>query len=198
MDNIVALALENLERTSRTSHGVSDTSSSADKPKLQAEGAQLASAAERNFVSALRWAFSQEIACPAEDSLRTLVEGVAERVSMGLLQLGQSLFRTWETKYPMQTRVAAIEADMAEFYQELASRLQAADPVATAAWVEWKLDARIHPFADGCGRTTKVVAYWVLVREGFDLPRYENRDAYYAAVIQSLGAWTAYYRTLFS
>lgn len=200
MSDIIARALANLRVTSRTAKGVSDTTSAPGKKKLVvAEGTGLASKAEENFVLALTWALEQRLEMPKADDVERFVLEVAARVSDGLLDDGESLLREHETKFEMQTRVIHIREALAGFFRELAEQLcNNHDPVATAAWVEWRLDARIHPFTDGCGRSTKVIAYWVLVRAGLMLPTYESRDRYYQLVVLTLEEWTAYYRTLFA
>ena len=157
-ERLFTQALANLAATSRTKKGVSDTSSSADKPTLATTGAALADRATDNVSRALKTVWTdrfRSFSSPIE--LRAWIDRLAATVSDGLLQAGQPLYRAWATKFAMQTVPAEIEAEMLVFCTELLARL-GSDPVATAAWVEHELDARIHPFADGCGRTTKLVS----------------------------------------
>ena len=187
-------ALTNLAATSRTKKGVSDTSSSADKPALATQGAALADRATENVSNALEtvWADrSRSFSSPIE--MKQWVDGLAAQVSEGLLQAGQPLYRTWATKFAMQTAPDEIEQEMQAFCAELLAQLDS-DPIATAAWVEHELDTRIHPFADGCGRTTKLVSAWVLARHDFPLPAFDTRERYLELAIAGGKAFEAYYR----
>ena len=192
MERIIEAALKNVARTSRTSRGVSDTTSSADKPKLSAEGAALAELAQANFVEALSWALAQDASSPAE--LYELVEGVATRVSRGLLQPGQGIWRTWETEFG-QTAPAELLDAMSGFAANLAAVLRVWHPVETAAWVKWALDFNIHPFADGCGRSSDIMSLWVLRNQDL-LPEYPSREEIYAHAAKPLHEWQAFYRTI--
>lgn len=191
--------LGNLEVMSRTRKGISDTSSSADKPKLTTEGAELADKADRNFRSALQlvWEHRQDSFATSQE-VGKFIEGLARAVSDGLLQEGQGLWRTWETK-SKQTPISEIPKTLAGFYQEFCQRLETqSDPVATAAWVEQQFDGRIHALADGCGRTTKLLSALVLARNNHPLPNYSDRDEYYQNIEKSFPEREKYYRGLFT
>ena len=181
---VVCAALENLRRTSRTANGVSDTSSSADKPKLVvAEGSALASATENLVRTTLEWLLDRELERPSAEQVRSLIVDLAERMIGEVLAPGQSIFRTWETKFEMQTRLADLDAEFDRFCEELAARLQDGDAVSTAAWVERRIDAVVHPFADGCGKISKALSAWVLYRAGVPLPIWESRESYLSHLI---------------
>jgi hypothetical protein len=68
-----------------------------------------------------------------------------------------------------------------------------ADGYKIAAFVEQELDSRIHPFADGCGRTSKIVSGWILARYDLSLPQWESRDEYYEHIEKDLPEWEKYY-----
>jgi hypothetical protein len=197
----VAHARENLQRTSRTAKGVSDTSASADKPKLAAaEGEGLASQADRNFATTLKrvWDRAQRPMSLTPESLLGFVQEISGLVNAGLLQPGQSGLRTWVTKYP-STPPADIQTALSRFARELSARLRSpADPIATAAWVE-KTFENIHPLADGVGRATKALSAFVLLRAGQRLPTYRDRTSYYANIglDKPFESWLDYYRSLF-
>ena len=192
-------ALHNLLRTSRTATGVSDTSSSADKPTLAAEGGALKAKADQNFRRALRSVWNQRRRrFDSPEDVGTFVVETASTVSEGLLKPGQSVWRTWETKNH-QTPVREIPDQFKAFTRELHQRLSSgADPVGTAAWVEYVFDGHLHPMADGVGRTAKALSAFVLARAGHGLPTYRGRDDYYANINKSLAEWTRYYRTMFA
>jgi hypothetical protein len=188
--------LQALAGLSRTLGGVSDTSSAAEKPKLEVEeGGSLADRTRENLEQALEFLWKsreRQFASPAE--VREFVDRVASLVSEDLLQPGQSLYRTWETKF-RQTAPEAIEQEYQNFCAWLLEALEGGDPVETAALVEKRLDSEIHPFADGCGRTAKVLAMFVLLRNGLEAPVYGSREEYYATVTKSDAEWCKYYRT---
>ncbi|MFA5809627.1 MAG: Fic family protein, partial [Thermoleophilia bacterium] len=52
------------------------------------------------------------------------------------------------------------------------------DPVLEAGIAHYEL-VRIHPFVDGNGRTTRVVATMILYKRGFDVKRFFTLDDYY-------------------
>ena len=74
---------------------------------------------------------------------------------------------------------------------------ETATPLHLAAYVMWRLNW-IHPFADGNGRTSRIVSYVVLmVRSGFILPGIPtipdqivcDRRGYFSALDQADAAW---------
>src|SRR5947207_12634393 len=78
-------------------------------------------------------------------------------------------------------------------------------PVLSAAILHYRFEA-IHPFADGNGRTGRVLALWELYRRGFDTHHiflvdgfyWENRPRYYEALNavrregEDLSGWLEY------
>ena len=194
-----AQAVENLAVMSRTSRGISDTSSSEQKPALQTDGGELARKSLQNFKEALKLAWNKkqdEFQTP--EYVKRFLEETAGIVSNGLLKEGQSLWRTWETKF-RQTPPAQIAQEMEIFYKEFHKRLNSpdTDPKEFAGWIERRFDSQIHPLADGCGRTSKVLSGFVLARANHPLPRYRDRDGYYQMVGKSDEEWNTYYKSLF-
>jgi len=216
-------ALTNLENTSRTAKGTVDVSASADKAEKMAKGLTSENAADlakNNFISALGNAYENkdhEFETPNE--LREFVESIASTINQGITKEG-ILIRQGEDspKYPY-TRVAELEGRMQQFYEELFTRIKnpKEDPVALAAWVEYKIDLSDHFFADGCGKTAKLLSSWVMMRAGKNLPDYtmhgkipteKVRGEYYANApktipgtnptieAEELTNWTKYYRKL--
>ena len=200
MSDFIARAAAAIRGGSRTAGlGESDTSSSAEKPKLAVtEGADLACRADSALVEALTWAIGVKPAKPTAQQMKKLIRGIATRVNAGLLKPGVGIWRTHVTKFRQTKPGRKLRRALKGFYRDLAAKLKRGkDFIAVAAWIEWQFDARIHPLADGCGRSTKVLVAWVLNRAGFDkLPNYPSRTIYYQMVVRSLSEWTAYYRTL--
>src|SRR5207302_362405 len=112
------------------------------------------------------------------------------------------------------TPAALLPAAKQQFATEFAARLAAprADPVETAAWVEWRALLTDHFWADGAGRAARLLAAVPLARAGLPLPAYRGADEYFAHAARGRydprngggsyldGAWERfrdYYRTLF-
>lgn len=189
--------LQALAGLSRTLNGVSDTSSAAEKPKLGVEeGSDLVERSSQNLQYALEYLWeNRSISFETPAAVRTFIDSLARIVSEGLLQSGQSFYRTWETKFG-HTSVVELEAEYQKFCEWLCEALKSGDPVATAALVEKRLDGRVHPFADGCGRTSKLLAAFVLLRHDIFPPSYGPRKEYYHIINLSDAEWIEYYRSL--
>ncbi len=78
-----------------------------------------------------------------------------------------------------------------------AFRLRHYDAIGLAAWVEYEIDMRIHPYPDACGRMARAFSAWTLLWNDAPLPYYRDRTAYYAAMNESWESFLAYYRTCF-
>jgi len=170
--------LESLSLTSRTAEGTVDTSASVDKSGKMTEGLsaeETASLARNNFIEAVNQAFEasgRTFTSPQE--LRQFIESIATQVNQGITREGV-LIRNGEdsTKFPY-TRVENLPERMDQFYQELMTRLNnpKEDPVELAAWLEFRIDQTDHFFADGCGKTAKVISAWAMMRAGRPAPDY--------------------------
>lgn len=176
-------ALENLQQTSRTVKGVSDTSSSPEKPKLTREGKPLEVKTIENFRAALKivWNEKDRKFSSAED-VRVFADKIASTVSSDLLQPGQGLYRTWET--PSNMKPDKIKDAYREMTTSLYEKLkEKEDPITTAAWLEKRISV-VHPWADGGGRTSKLLSAFVLTRGGKALPEYPNALEYYKRIAE--------------
>jgi len=195
--NFVQELRNNLDKTSRTVKGISDTSSSDQKAELSMTGDKLKEKTEKNFREAIEFIWREKYhTFSSEAELREFIEQVATGISDGLLHENQGLFRTWETKLKHQTKPDSIEQDFKSFVEELFRRLhsQHADGHKIAAFVEQRLDSRVHPFADGCGRTAKVISAWIMARYHLALPQWISRDEYYKNIEKDLPEWEKYYK----
>lgn len=189
--------LSALASLSRTFNGVSDTTSAAEKPKLAVEeGDTLKAKSSQNLGHALEYLWTNRLtsfASPA--SVREFIDALATIVSEGLLQPGQSFYRTWATKFG-HTLPENIEREYQSFCEWFFNNVDSDDPVAVAALVEKRLDGKIHPFADGCGRTSKLLAAFTLLRHDIFPPSYGSRNEYYVNINLSDAEWISYYRSL--
>lgn len=193
-------SLKNLASTSRTAQGINDTSSSADKPELKVQGDKLAEKTEANVKDTLQYVWdNRDMAVNSPKDIEKLVTTINAKVNDGLLQKGQSPFRTWATNYPT-VPPEGIQSAMQGFYREMYSRVSdpTSDPVANAAWAEQRINGTIHPFADGVGRSSKAISGWVLSRANHSLPSLPDRDTYNKAVGSDPTTFERAYRSWFS
>ncbi len=214
-DDYAEKAVDNLLKTSRTAKGTIDTSASVTKSDIMAigSGEQAANLSRINFEGTIRWLYGQrEHEFASAEELRALIERVVLAINNGITKEG-TIYRAGEdaqNKYGY-TRIADIETAMQEFCAGLYAKLADpyADPIETAGWVEYHIDVTDHFFADGCGKVSKAVAAYALMRKGMPLPTYRSREEHYgnapqhirgdepARDIAEYDKWMTYYRSLF-
>ena len=184
-------AKRNLLAMSRTAQGVVDTSASAKKSESMTgvSGEAAADLAKQNFETAIREAYNnKERKFESPEDLRKFVDGLAATVNSGIVKEGSLIRSSDSEKYPY-ARIANLENYMNKFYQGLYERVQnpEADPIESAAFAEFGIDFAGHFFADGCGKTAKVVSSFMLMRHNHKLPEYKGgRSAYYANQLQRI------------
>lgn len=192
---------ESVTAFSRTAQGESASAYGGQKPALRiTDPKELEERVLANLRGAIVhvWTHGAIIRAHHEHILG-FMNAVAAKVSSGLLQPGQSLWRTWDTseQYPEQISPRDIPKAMLELSQNLASAFQnfsEVDPVALAGRLERDIDRHMHPFADGCGRSAKLLGAWVLLRAKLLPARFTNRKEYYATMNAGESQWLAYYR----
>jgi Fic family protein len=87
---------------------------------------------------------------------------------------------------PPHEDVSGLMFELLEWWNKKSTELS---PIVSSAVVHYRFEA-IHPFADGNGRTGRLLALWELYRRGFDSHHifsvdeyyWENRPRYYAAL----------------
>ena len=87
---------------------------------------------------------------------------------------------------PPADAVSGLMFELLEWWNTVSLQLS---PVLSSAILHYRLEA-IHPFADGNGRTGRILALWELYRRGFDTHHifsvdeyyWEDRSKYYAAL----------------
>ena len=180
----VSQAMANLKKTSRTAGGVVDTSASKGKADKMANvsGAEAAEHANRNFEKVIKDVHASrnnEFKSPRQVS--DFVDQVNKDVNKGIVKEGV-LDRTDDsTKFPY-TAAADLPLAKKQFSEEFAKRLNDpnADPVETAAWVEWRANLTDHFWADGVGKTAKALAALPLMKAGLPLPQYRDNKEFFA------------------
>ena len=191
--------LDSLAGLSRTLSGISDISSSADKPKLGvSEGDKLVLQTHKNIELTLDFLWeNRKKSFHSPKDVREFCNFLAFQVSEGLLPTGQSLYRTWETKFG-QTSPSAIESEYQNFCSWLYSAFKGKefDYKIIAAIVEQRLDGKIHPFADGCGRSAKLFSAFIRLSGGYMPAKYPSRREYYSRINGTESDWVFWHRLL--
>jgi hypothetical protein len=214
-EEYIQAGLENLKATSRTASGTVDTTASKDKAASMSgvSGNQAAELAQENFEMALYTLYAhryEDFAHP--EQLREFVEEVAIGINTGIVKEGVLIRSHDSDKYPY-TQVKNLETSMKEFYTSLHERLSkpAEDPIQLAAWVEYRIDLTDHFFADGCGKISKAISAWTLMRANHKLPKFpKERELLFAAAptqaidlidsqedAKQFARWLKFYKTLF-
>lgn len=206
-------AMNNLENTSRTARGIVDTSASEGKADqmLVESGDEAATLAKRNFANVIGGLYDNrhhEFTSLAE--VRGFVEQISTRINRGITKPGE-LYRASDSEKYGYTPVAELNQAMDEFANELYERLSTDyDPIELSGWVEYRVDGTDHFFADGCGKTSRALAAWVLMRADADLPQFRGREELYSHTPVSVRGrdtaqdraeydrWMTYYGTLFA
>lgn len=207
-------AERNLHATSRTAKGIIDLSASIDKESAMEDGLDEQTISERattNFRDSIRTLFeNRDRTFENPSQLREFIETIATQINDGITKKGVLIRSHDSEKYPY-TLVQNLEKEMEQFYAELHKRISdpTDDSIATAAWIEYRINFSDHFFADGCGKASKAISSWVLMRNGKPLPDYNDgddaplnffkkrRDGNPEADAQQLEEWTTHYRTLF-
>lgn len=178
-------AMRNLAATSRTAAGTLDVSNAPGKEKQLVEGLtaeQAKAAAVNNYAGVIRDLYRGRNEVPSTGhGMGQFIDAVAERVNNGIVKPGE-LARANQTKIAYQTKPEDLAAAHAQFSQELARRLADpnADPVETAAWIEWRANIIDHFWSDGVGKTSKALAAIPLMRAGLPLPVYPPNKDFFA------------------
>jgi Fic family protein len=112
-------------------------------------------------------------------------------------------FRTWEISRSTSAGTpqsfcpaSRVELEFHKFCQSIAERSARSEKrVSLAIEVEWTLNAGwLHPFADGCGRISRLCSTLWLLRAGSRLPSFYSREDYYRNAAAGLAHFETYYR----
>jgi predicted kinase len=177
-------AMANLNATSRTAQGTLDVSSTEGKADMMAtaSGEEAAAAAKRNVAKVFRELYRRGEKMPMTgQGMAELIDDLAMKANKGILKPDR-LMREKDTRFPNQTRAADLATAHAQFAEELVERLsdKKADPIETAAWIEWRANLMDHFWADGVGKTSKALAAWPLMRDHLPLPAYPPNKEFVA------------------
>lgn len=178
-------AMGNLKKTSRTAGGVVDTSASKEKADKVVEGltgAQAAEHATRNFEGAIKDVYraSKSLGQQSPEAITGFVDNLSKKINQGITKEGVLLRTDDSPKFPY-TAVKNLPLARQQFAEELKQRLNDpnADPVETAAWIEWRVNLTDHGYADGVGKLSKAMAAIPLMKAGLPLPNYPDNKVFF-------------------
>ena len=196
---------ENIETMSRSAKGVSDTSVSKDKEKLDLEGEELANQVKENISGLARYIWENKLKqFKTVDDIRKLVNDIADLANNKLSEKrAPNAFRSHEVPYGRKILPNEIEGEMEIFYGALLEKINNADNGSLnfkdlAKWIELEINRNIHPYADGCGKIANSLSAFFLARYNNSLPHYVSRKDYYAAMNQGEEAFGEYYQQTFN
>jgi hypothetical protein len=194
---------ENDRVLSRTvKDGQLDTSVSSQKAKASELGS-LESITRRNrshIVDYICW--RGELQGASSEDLFSFLMAISEITNCGLPSRG--VYRTWELPYWKGTAdilgQLEIEEALRNSLRAIAKTLQQKDleaRLAAIAVAEWEIGiGPIHPFQDGCGRTSRYFACLLTAIYRLDAVSHVSRDDYFAAGKQGADAFAEYYKRL--
>lgn len=185
LTDYVDQAMANLKKTSRTAGGVVDVSASKEKAGKIVDGLtgdQAATAATNNFRTAVESVYkaAKDDSLTRHTAVNDFSDKLNQQINAGITKAGVLLRTDDSPKYPY-TLVEHLPLARKQFAEEFAARLRDpnADPVETAAWVEWRVNLTDHAYADGVGKTSKALAMIPLMRAGLKLPNYPDNKEFF-------------------
>lgn len=195
----------NIETVSRSAQGISDTSVSEDKAKLDLEGEKLAEQVQKNIFGLAHYIWeNKEKQFESAEDVRGFINDIANLANNKLSEKrSPHSFRTHEVPYGRKVHPDEIEKEMEMFYSALLGKIQEADrgsmdPKDLAKWIELEINRNIHPYADGCGKISNALSSFFLARYNYALPSFDSRESYYEAMNKGDEDFGEYYQALFN
>lgn len=208
---IPKLQAESRARSAHSSTAIEGNPLTLEEVKALAAGKALPEATPRskreilNYLAALRYIEKNSSVSPITHEH---VLGIHRLVSHGVMQQGEAgRYRSIQVRVgkhvpPPPSQVSGLMAELLEWWNRYSQKWP---PVMTSAIVHHRFED-IHPFADGNGRTGRLLALWELYRRGFDTQHifsvdefyWTDRPRYYEALDQArekrgdLTDWLAY------
>lgn len=168
----VVKAITGGSRTAKAGQYSQETS--PDKPGHMA-GTDLQSRAQSNIHEAAHYILHNKHApMRGADDAQNLLHHLGKTVNNGIIHDDHLIRRHADERGYGYSAPEEIPKHLENFYHEFSHRVNHADPIETAAWTEHTLN-KIHPFSDGMGRTSKLMANWVLARHGLETPSYPQK-----------------------
>lgn len=208
---IPALQKDSRSRNTHSSTAIEGNPLTLEQVRAVEEGRDVPAVADRarrevvNYFAALRFVEKNAAKSPVthEEILRlhkiiageVMDQGTAGRYRTIAVRVGRYV-------PPPQEDVSGLMFELLAWWNKEAAKLS---PVLSSAILHYRFEA-IHPFADGNGRTGRVLALWELYRRGFDSHHifsvdefyWEDRPRYYTALDavrregEDLSGWLEY------
>jgi len=131
------------------------------------------------------------------EKIKEIIENIASIIgSTGKkTELSSPSYRTHEVPYGRKVKPEDLPEAMNSFYRKLYNKMACEEePEKIASMAEKEIDNKIHPYEDGCGRTSKLIAMFILIQKRKKIPLYPEREIYYSAIEGSLLKETKPYR----
>ncbi len=208
---VPALQKDTRTRNVHASTAIEGNPLTLEQVRALADGRELAASDERsqrevlNYFAGLRYIEknANKKRIRHDDVLklhRLLVAGVMDQGQAGRYRTIS--VRVGDYVPPRAADVSGLMFELLEWWNSDAEQLS---PVLSSAILHYRFEA-IHPFADGNGRTGRVLSLWELYRRGFDTHRifsvdefyWEDRPRYYSALAavrregEDLSGWLEY------
>ncbi|MBI2059408.1 MAG: Fic family protein [Nitrospirae bacterium] len=171
-------------RTAHSSTAIEGNPLTLEKVRALAEGKSLPDATPRskrevlNHLAALRYV-------EKNSSVKVVTHGhvleIHRLISTGVMQQGEAgryrdiQVRVGKHMPPPPLQVSGLMSELLAWWNDRSLRWS---PVITSAVVHHRFED-IHPFADGNGRTGRILALWELYRRGFDTQHIFSVDEFY-------------------
>ncbi len=193
--NLLSGLIRNAESTSRTMKtGTIDTSASKEKTGTDKNVTEVKDQTRENIKIAAKYIFDKKNdVLTSADDIKNIVADLNHLLGVGFddtqAQQDESYnLRTHEISLEKRYGVPATEIKnrMNQLYQELFEKIKMCEAGKIeswhiAAWIEFQIDTVLHPYADRCGRMSKILSAYILHRFGKNIPDYGTREEYYAA-----------------
>lgn len=183
---VPALQKETQVRNTHSSTAIEGNPLTLEQVRELAEGREIPAATERskreilNYFAGLRFiAKNAKQSALTHDSILKLHSIVAANV-MDQGKVGKYrniMVRIGKHLPPPPEQVSALMRELLEWWNKAAPEWS---PVISSAAIHYQFE-HIHPFADGNGRTGRMLALWELYRRGFDTHHIFSVDEFYGS-----------------
>ncbi|KKS38530.1 MAG: hypothetical protein A3G49_06495 [Candidatus Sungbacteria bacterium RIFCSPLOWO2_12_FULL_41_11] len=187
---------ENLESTSRTAKGLVDASVSSKKEKPSMGKEKITEFMKQNEEEVIQYIWnSRDRAYNTSEEIKQLLNDIIGIINKNIASEPYKL-REWPWRdLPAERIREEVEQFTYDLFSKLAGIERGAEkPYEVACWAELEYDRRIHPLVDGCGRVSKAISAFILLRYKHPLPDYGSRDEYYKAMNDDEDCFKNYYQ----
>ena len=178
----------NLGVTSRTADGEYDGEVDENKPQVAVSKDEIKDLAVYNYLRCVNYLYiNKDREFESVEWLRGFLEKVAGMLNHSLTD-SDKLYRDFECAHregyhDYGSKLENLEKDLDTFYSwyfvVIDNELREDEAYDLCAMTEKIFDRDIHPLADGCGRFSKLLSTYILMRNDFQLKRIEDRKEYY-------------------